>query len=100
MHPYAVAFLLVLPGDGWFGPDKLKHFFLSAFIQSVTYGTLSATGSGHQSSVLGATAVTATFGVGREVHDRRAKGEFSVRDLTWDAAGAGAATLLLSHARQ
>jgi uncharacterized protein YfiM (DUF2279 family) len=34
-------------------------------------------------------------GVGKEVHDRRTKGEFSVRDLAWDAAGAGSASLLL-----
>ena len=95
-----LALTLILPGDRWFGPDKLKHFFVTAFIQSVAYGTLSATRSGHQSSLLGATAASAAFGIGRELHDGRVKDAFSVRDLAWDAAGAGAATLMLSHARR
>ena len=34
--------------------------------------------------------------VGKELRDRRVKGEFSVRDLTWDAAGALSMTALLS----
>jgi putative lipoprotein len=100
MHACLLAAVLAFPGDRWFGADKLKHFFVSAFIQSVAYGGLSATRSGHQSSLLGATAASAAFGIGREVYDRRVKGTFSVRDLAWDAAGAGAATVMLSHARR
>jgi uncharacterized protein YfiM (DUF2279 family) len=100
MHACLLAAALAFPGDRWFGPDKLKHFFVTAFIQSVAYGSLSATRSGHQSSLLGATAASAAFGIGRELHDRRVKGMFSVRDLAWDAAGAGAATVMLSHARR
>jgi hypothetical protein len=36
--------------------------------------------------------------VGKEIIDRRAGGQVSVPDLVWDAAGAGAASLLLAHA--
>jgi uncharacterized protein YfiM (DUF2279 family) len=36
-----------------------------------------------------------TAGVGKEVVDRRVRGEFSLRDLTWDVAGAGSASVLL-----
>jgi hypothetical protein len=35
--------------------------------------------------------------VGKELRDRRVTGLFSVRDLAWDAAGAGSMSLLLSH---
>jgi uncharacterized protein YfiM (DUF2279 family) len=82
-------------GDSWFAPDKIQHFFTSAFVQSMAYGSLRATGLGHGTALAGATAATAAAGVGKELHDGRVKGEFSYRDLTWDAAGAGAMTLLL-----
>jgi uncharacterized protein YfiM (DUF2279 family) len=86
-------------GDRWFAPDKVKHFFLGAFVQSVGYAGLRATGTGHESSLWGATAVTVAIGVGKEVHDARGGGSASVRDLVWDAAGAGGATLLLQRTR-
>ena len=87
-------------GDRWFAPDKVKHFFLGAFAQSVGYAGLRATGVGHQSSLWGATAATAVLGVGKEVHDARTGGDVSARDLVWDAAGAGGATLLLERTRR
>ncbi len=83
--------------DGWITRDKAQHFFMSAFVQSVAYGSLRGSGVSHGSALVGATAATAAVGVGKELRDRRVKGEFSVRDLTWDAAGAGAMTLLLAH---
>jgi len=81
--------------DSWFGPDKLQHFFASAFVQSLTYGGLRRAGVEQGAALAGASATTAAAGVGKELRDRRTKGEFSVRDLTWDIAGAGAATTLL-----
>ena len=98
MH-FALALSLSLggAGDRWLGSDKVKHFFLSAFIQSASYASLRSAGLGHGPSLLGASGVTATLGVGKEIHDRNTPGDFSVRDLTADAVGAGAATLLLVH---
>ena len=98
----ALVFALSLhaPRDGWFGPDKVKHFFVSAFVQSLGYGGLRATNVSHQSSLLGATAASAAIGVGKEVRDRRVSGLFSLRDLTWDAAGIGASTLMLEHTQR
>jgi uncharacterized protein YfiM (DUF2279 family) len=81
--------------DGWFGPDKLQHFFTSAFVQSVGYGMLRRAGADQGPAITGASVATAIAGVGKEVYDRRTKGDFSVRDLAWDAAGAGSASLLL-----
>jgi putative lipoprotein len=84
--------------DSWFGIDKIKHFFMSAFIESVTYSALQAARVNHRSAMAGAIGVTAAFGVGREIHDyRNPNNHFSVKDLTWDALGAGAGVVLLSH---
>ena len=82
-------------GDSWFGPDKLQHFFTSAFVQSLGYGVLRRAGAENSPAIAGASIVTAIVGVGKEVRDRRTKGDFSVRDLAWDAAGAGSASVLL-----
>jgi putative lipoprotein len=81
--------------DSWFGQDKVQHFFTSAFVQSISYGSLRGAGLSHTSALAGASVTTAAVGVGKELRDRRVKGEFSVRDLAWDAAGAGAMTTLL-----
>jgi len=84
--------------DAWFGIDKIKHFFISAFIESVSYSALQAARVNHRSALGGAIAITLGFGVGREIHDKRTPGNiFSVRDLTWDAIGIAAGTVLLSH---
>jgi putative lipoprotein len=83
--------------DAWLTRDKAQHFFLSAFAQSLGYGALRGAGASHGAALAGASVVTASLGVGKELRDRRVKGEFSLRDLTWDAAGAGSMTLLLTH---
>lgn len=85
--------------DRIIGPDKVQHFFLSAFIQTFTYSSLRATNLDRQSSLVGATAASASLGVFKELRDRRIRRQFSVRDLLWDAAGIGMATVFLSHSR-
>ncbi|MDB4892734.1 MAG: Protein of unknown function periplasmic lipoprotein [Gemmatimonadetes bacterium] len=89
-----------LPSDRWLAEDKVKHFFTSAFVQSMSYGALRTSGLNHGAALAGASVTTAAVGVGKELHDLRVKGEFSVRDLTWDAAGAGAASVLLAQTRR
>jgi uncharacterized protein YfiM (DUF2279 family) len=87
--------------DSWFSPDKIKHFFMSAFIESVTYSALQAARVSHRPALGGAIGVTMAIGVGREIHDKRTPGNiFSVRDLTWDAVGATAGAVLLSQTRR
>ena len=86
-------------GDSWFAADKLKHFFSSAFVQSVTFSMLRLTNLDHRSSIVGASAAAAAAGVAKELHDARVKHEFSVRDLVWDGLGAGAAAVLLRQTR-
>jgi putative lipoprotein len=88
------------PRDSWFGADKLKHFLVAAFTQSVAYSALQAAKVGHDGALAGAWGVTAAVSVAKELHDKRTTGLFSTRDLVWDAAGAGAATVLLVRSRR
>ena len=82
-------------GDSWFGADKAKHFFTAAFVQTLSFGGLRATGLSRNASLVGATVVSSSVSVGKEIRDRASGGEFSLKDVTWDAAGIGAATALL-----
>lgn len=94
----ALAVTVAAPPDHWFGADKLKHFFVSALTQSATYSVLQASRVKHDRALAAAWTVTAAVSVAKEVHDLRTTGLFSVRDLVWDAAGAGLATVLIAHA--
>lgn len=85
----------VASGDGWFGVDKVKHFFMSAFIQSVTFAALETAGADRRSALAGASGVTVGIGLAKEWHDRQGGGSFSFRDLTWGVAGTGATSLIL-----
>jgi uncharacterized protein YfiM (DUF2279 family) len=91
--------LAIPPRDSWFGTDKVKHFFMSAFVQSATFSVARAAGASHTGAQTIGGVVTGVIGVGREVHDRRVGKIFSVRDLVWDAAGATAAAVVLRRAR-
>jgi putative lipoprotein len=83
--------------DRWFGADKVKHFFSSAFVQSASYGVLRGLGAGHAAALGGASAATATVAIGKEVYDGRTGGDASAKDLVWDAAGAMAMSALLTR---
>jgi uncharacterized protein YfiM (DUF2279 family) len=86
--------------DRWIGADKVKHFFTTALVQSLAYSVAQVTTRGPRSSLLlSASLASAAVGIGKEMHDRGSYGLFSVRDLAWDAAGAGAASLMLLHTR-
>jgi len=84
--------------DRWFGLDKWKHFAACAVVQSVGYG-FARGGNGHSASLRIGAAATAAVGLSREVHDGLRKGEFSRKDLVWDALGGGAAALALHAVR-
>jgi putative lipoprotein len=87
----------VIP-DSWFGIDKIKHFFMSVFIESVSYSALQAAHVNHRSAMAGAIGVTGAFGFGKEIHDyRNPNNHFSIKDLSWDGIGTGAGVILLSH---
>jgi uncharacterized protein YfiM (DUF2279 family) len=84
--------------DSWFGIDKIKHFFMSAFIESVSYSVLQAANVKRRPALTTAIGVTAAIGIARELHDKRTPGKwFSYQDLTWDALGIAAGAALLTR---
>lgn len=100
MH-LALAFALTFGAprqDRWFGPDKWKHFAAAAVIQSVGYAAFRQNDTPRPVALWRATAVTSSISLGKEWFDRHQGRPFSVRDLAWDAAGAGTATLAIIQA--
>lgn len=98
------GFVLVLglhagAGDRWFGSDKVKHFFLSAFVESVSYSALRAVNVRHDPALIAASSLTLGVGIGKEIYDHHSYGHFSVKDLTWDVAGNAAAATVLAHTK-
>ena len=87
-------------GDSWFGIDKLKHFFLSAFATSVSYSALQAAGANRTTAMTGAIGASAALGISRELYNLRTTKAFSFRDLTWDAIGTAAAVGVLDKTRK
>lgn len=86
--------------ESFFGADKVKHFLLSAFAQSVVFAGLESAGTSRSVAFTASSITTAALAIGKEIHDRRTTGIFSVRDLAWDAAGAGAGAIMLNHTQR
>lgn len=83
--------------DSWFGTDKVKHFFLSAFATSVSYSALQAAGANRRTAMTGAIGASIGLAISRELYNLRTTKLFSVRDLTWGAIGTGVAATMLSR---
>jgi putative lipoprotein len=86
--------------ESWLGPDKVKHFFMAAFVESIAFGGLEAGGGSRKAALAGAIGTTVAISIGRELHDKRTKGLFSLGDLLWDAIGAAAAGEMLRHTQR
>ena len=74
----------------------MKHFFIAGFVESMIFASMQAAGSNRSAARVSAISATAVVSIGREIHDKRKKGLFSIRDLAWDAIGAGAALIVLN----
>jgi uncharacterized protein YfiM (DUF2279 family) len=96
----AFALSLHAPPHIRIGPDKVKHFFLSAFVQSASYSALRLGGVEHHGALMAAAVTTVAVGVGKEVRDARSGGRFDVGDLAWDLAGGAAAAAVLEQSRR
>jgi uncharacterized protein YfiM (DUF2279 family) len=88
-----------VPGSPWFGADKVKHFLMSAFVQSATFAVARSTGMNRGTSQIVAGVASGSVGIWKELYDRKAGKPFSVSDLVWDAAGATSAGALLNRSR-
>ncbi|MDQ3673507.1 MAG: hypothetical protein M3365_03905 [Gemmatimonadota bacterium] len=83
--------------DSWFGTDKIKHFFLSAFATSVSYSALQAAGANRRAAMTGAVGASVALGMSRELYNLRTTKVFSLKDLTWDAIGTATAAGMLTR---
>lgn len=81
------------------GADKVKHFFMSAFVHSVSFAVARAVGADRSNAQLVAGISSMSVGLLKEVRDARVGTGFSVPDLVFDAAGALAAAALLNGTR-
>jgi uncharacterized protein YfiM (DUF2279 family) len=97
-HPRAEQGQPAAP-DRWFGTDKVKHFFMSALIQSSAYSLARSADASRSNAQIAAGVASVAFGVAKEVRDRRQAKVLSVKDLIWDGAGALAAAALLNGTR-
>lgn len=96
----AVAVAAVMAAHGPLpGSDKVKHFFLSAFVQSISFSVTRAAGMDRADAHVAAGVVTISVGIFKELDDRRVGRSFSASDLAWDAAGALAAAATLNGTR-
>jgi putative lipoprotein len=80
--------------DPWWGKDKALHLSASALIAVDGYAGASLF-SRREGVRAGAGSLLAfTAGAAKEVYDRYAGGDPSLRDLTWDVVGAATGTAL------
>ena len=87
--------LFLLPGcktfdgakDSWFGPDKAKHFIVSAAISGAV--SLGSNNERKESYTFAkAVGVSMSFGIGKEIYDSRQGGTgWSWKDILWDFLG-------------
>jgi uncharacterized protein YfiM (DUF2279 family) len=99
MVALALAATVALQAGPFPGTDKVKHFFMSAFVQSVSFSVARAAGMDRASAQAAACASTMSIGILKELNDRRVGRSFSASDLAWDAAGALAAAAILNGTR-
>jgi uncharacterized protein YfiM (DUF2279 family) len=100
MRRFAVVILsfhaLSSASDQWFGPDKVKHFFLGAFVQSASFAVLQMAGVRNTAALAGASGMTVAVAATKELRDRSTgAGTPSFRDFGWGVAGAAAVSPLL-----
>ena len=89
------------PPDRLFGEDKLKHFFTSFLVTSLSASGARLAGLDHDTSLLVGAGVGAGVGVAKEMSDLRNQPQEtpSLLDLAWDLAGVGAAAAVVAQAR-
>ena len=84
-------------GDRWLASDKAKHFLTSAFVETFSFSALRVARVSKEGALVAASVATAGVGIGKELYDRKFGGDPSLKDLTVDGVGIGAAVVLLRH---
>lgn len=92
----ALAVVMATQDEPLPGSDKVKHFFMSAFVQSVAFSAARAVRMDRPDAQMIAAIATMSIGLVKELNDRRVGRSFSAADLAFDAAGALAAAAILN----
>jgi putative lipoprotein len=80
--------------DSWFGPDKAKHFVVSAAIGGGSSTILKNNGSRDCDAAAGGISISLVIGAGKEYHDKYiSKKYWSWKDMFWNLAGGVAGSL-------
>ncbi|HEU0298371.1 MAG TPA: hypothetical protein VFR37_02930 [Longimicrobium sp.] len=88
------------PRDPWFSEDKFKHFATTFLVTSLAASGARAAGLDHDTSLYVGAGTGATVGIAKELNDRRREGSTaSFKDIVWDLAGVGAATVVQARAQ-
>lgn len=83
----SLAALPARADDRWLGPDKALHFGVSVALARASYdGASIALDSPRQRAAVAAT-VAFSAGAAKELYDLSGRGDPSLKDLAWDAAG-------------
>lgn len=85
--------------DRWLARDKVQHFFIGTFVQSASFGVMRAAKVEKAPAFAVASAFSASVAVGKELRDRKSKGDPSVKDAAWTLAGAAAISPVLIRTR-
>lgn len=84
--------------DPWFSQDKLLHFSACAAISGLTYHFyVDRLNRDEDRGKVYSVSLTALFGLGKEIYDKKKKGYFSWKDLFWDGLGLAAGYFIFVH---
>ncbi|TYL40938.1 YfiM family lipoprotein [Dickeya sp. ws52] len=77
--------------DRWTGPDKAEHFLASALISAASSEVAERQHQSRNHSATFGLMFSVSIGAAKETYDSRPQGSgWSVKDFTWDIAGATA----------
>lgn len=84
--------------DDWFSQDKFLHFSVSAVLPGLTYYICTCRlKKDDEVGKIYSISITALFGLGKEMYDKKKKGYFSWKDLFWNGVGLAVGYLLFVH---
>ena len=82
--------------DKLFAEDKLKHFSFCFFLTSILYQECKfELKIKEKNSIYIAISTPLTFGIIKEIYDKKSYGVFSLKDIFWDITGVLSATFLI-----
>jgi len=84
--------------DPWFGCDKMLHFSAGFAIPGLTYHFyVCRLERDEDRGKVYAVSLTALLALGKELYDKKRKGHFSWKDLTWSGLGLAVGYLMFIH---